>query len=56
MIKVLHKSLNVLEYISRYPEGQPLSSIAAAIGEKPTTTSNIVQVLAKRNYLERVEG
>lgn len=56
MIKVLHKALNVLEYVSRYPEGQSLSAIAAAIGEKPTTTSNVVQVLASRNYLERVNG
>ena len=56
MIKVLHKALNVLEFISRYPEGQPLSAIAAAIGEKATTTSNIVQVLAQRNYLERKDG
>lgn len=56
MIKVLHKALNILEFVSRDPEGQPLSAIAAAIGEKPTTTSNIVQVLAKRNYLERAGG
>ncbi len=56
MIKVLHKSLNVLEFIARHPEGQTLSAVAAAIGEKATTTSNIVQVLAKRNYLERVDG
>ncbi|MBO5220944.1 MAG: helix-turn-helix domain-containing protein [Clostridia bacterium] len=56
MIKVLHKALNVLEFVSRHKEGQSLSAIAAAIGEKPTTTSNIVQVLARRSYLERVEG
>lgn len=56
MIKVLHKAMNVLECVSRVPEGLPLSAIAAAIGEKATTTSNIVQVLAKRNYLERVDG
>ena len=56
MIKVLHKALNILEYLSRYPDGQTLSAIAAHIGEKPTTTSNIVQVLAGRNYLERTDG
>jgi len=56
MIKVLHKALNVLEFLARCPEGQGLSAIAAAIGEKPSTTANIVQVLAQRNYLERVDG
>ena len=56
MIKVLHKALNILEDLSRYPDGQTLSAIAAHIGEKPTTTSNIVQVLAGRNYLERTDG
>jgi len=56
MIKVLHKALNILEYLSQYPDGQTLSAIAAHIGEKPTTTSNIVQVLAGRNYLERTDG
>ncbi len=56
MIKVLHKALNILEYLSRNPEGKTLSDIAAHIGEKTTTASNIVQVLAKRNYLERRSG
>ncbi|MBQ4354431.1 MAG: helix-turn-helix domain-containing protein [Clostridia bacterium] len=56
MIKVIHKSLNILEFLSSKPEGETLSAIASAIGEKPTTVSNIVQVLAKRNYLERVNG
>ena len=56
MIKVLHKALNILEYLSRCPDGQTLTNIAAQIGEKPTTTSNIVQVLAGRNYLERADG
>ena len=56
MIKVLHKALNILEFLSRYPEGQTLTAIADAIGEKTTTASNIVQVLAKRNYLERQNG
>lgn len=56
MIKVLHKSLNILEYLSRHPDGASLTNIADAIGEKTTTTSNIVQVLAKRNYLERNGG
>ena len=53
MIKVLHKALNILEYISGFPEGQTLTAIANAIGEKNTTTSNIIHVLAERNYLER---
>lgn len=56
MIKVIHKALNILEYLSAKPEGESLSAIAAHIGEKPTTVSNIVQVLAKRNYLERADG
>lgn len=56
MIKVLHKALNILEYLGSHPDGDTLSAIAAHIGEKPTTTSNIVQVLAGRNYLERVDG
>jgi len=56
MIKVLHKALNILEYLSRNPDGKNLSDIAAHIGEKTTTVSNIVQVLAKRNYLERQSG
>lgn len=56
MIKVLHKALNILEYLSTCPEGQTLTNIAEHIGEKTTTVSNIVQVLAKRNYLERVNG
>ena len=56
MIKVLHKALNVLETVSRNPEGEPLSVIAAAIGEKTTTTSNIIRVLAARNYLEKENG
>ena len=53
MIKVLHKALNILEYISGFPEGQTLTAIVNAIGEKNTTTSNIIHVLAERNYLER---
>ena len=56
MIKVIHKALNILEYLSTKPEGETLSAIAAHIGEKTTTVSNIVQVLAKRNYLERSDG
>lgn len=53
MIKVLHKGLNILEFLAKKPQGSTLGEIAEAIGEKVTTTSNIVQVLAKRNYVER---
>ena len=56
MIKVLHKALNILEFVARHKEGVSLTAIAEKIGEKTTTTSNIVQVLAKRNYLERKYG
>lgn len=53
MIKVLHKALNIIEFLAKYPDGKSLAEIAEAIGEKVTTTSNIVRVLAKRNYLEK---
>lgn len=53
MIKVLHKALNIIEFLARYPGGKSLIEIAEFLGERVTTTSNIVQVLAKRNYLEK---
>ncbi len=56
MIKVIHKALNILEYLARREDGDTLSAIAAHIGEQATTTSNIVQDLASRGYLERVNG
>lgn len=56
MIKVIHKALNILEYLAGKTAGASLSSIAEHIGEKPTTTSNIVGDLAARGYLERVDG
>lgn len=56
MIKVLHKALNLLETVARCPDGLTNSEIAAQIGEKPTTTSNIVQLLCRRGYLEKRDG
>lgn len=53
MIKVLHKALNIIEFLAKHPDGKSLWEIAEFLGEKVTTTSNIVQVLAKRNYLEK---
>jgi len=54
MIKVLHKALDILEYISNDKERQySLTEIAQAINEKPTTCSNIVQTLLERGYIER---
>lgn len=54
MIKVLHKALNIIEFLAKYPNGKSLSEIAEFLGENLTTTSNIVKVLAKRNYLEKI--
>ena len=56
MIKVLHKALNILEVVAETESGMTLSEIAAAIDERTTTASNIVQVLYKRNYLEKLQG
>ena len=56
MIKVIHKALNILEYLARHEEGSSLSAIAAHIEERTTTTSNIVKELSDRGYLERVNG
>ena len=56
MIKVLHKALNILETVASSDDGMTLGEIAAAIDEKSTTASNIVQVLYKRNYLEKLPG
>ncbi|MBQ7981981.1 MAG: helix-turn-helix domain-containing protein [Clostridia bacterium] len=56
MIKVIHKVLNILEYLARHEEGVTLSAIAAHIEERTTTTSNIVKDLSDRGYLERVNG
>ena len=56
MIKVIHKALNILEYLARHEEGVSLSAIAAHIEERTTTTSNIVKDLSDRGYLERVNG
>ncbi len=56
MIKVLHKALNILEVVANSSEGLTLSEIASSIDEKDTTTSNIVQVLYKRKYLEKLPG
>lgn len=54
MIKVLHKALDILEYISNDKDKQySLTEIAQAINEKPTTCSNIVMTLLKRGYVER---
>lgn len=53
MIKVLHKAFDILEYVASEKDSCSLSRIAEAIGEKPTTVSNIVQTLLKRDYLER---
>lgn len=55
MIKVLHKALDIIEFIASGDEGRTLGSISDAIGEKNTTCSNIVQTLLKRNYLEKDE-
>jgi len=56
MIKVLHKALNILETVASSDDPMTLSEITAAIDEKSTTASNIVQVLYKRNYLEKLPG
>ncbi len=56
MIKVINKALDILEYVSQKEKSCTLSEIALAIGEKPTTVSNIVQTLLKRDYLERGEN
>ncbi len=56
MIKVLNKALNILEFLAKHPEGAALSAVAESIGEKATTTSNIVKVLADRGYLERTDS
>lgn len=56
MIKVLHKALNILEAVATSGDGMTLSEIAAAIDERTTTASNIVQVLYRRNYLDKLPG
>lgn len=54
MIKVLHKALDILEYISNDKDKQySLTEIAQAINEKTTTCSNIVMTLLERGYVER---
>jgi len=55
MIKVIHKALDILEYIS-HDKGRSysLTEIAQAIDEKTTTCSNIVKTLFERGYMERV--
>lgn len=54
MIKVLHKALDILEYISSDKNKHySLTEIAEVINEKPTTCSNILMTLLKRGYVER---
>lgn len=56
MIKVLHKALDILEFISHdKSKTYSLTEIAQEIGEKPTTCSNIIKTLLERGYVERGE-
>ncbi len=55
MIKVLHKALDILEFISHDKDKvYSLTEIANEIDEKPTTCSNIIKTLLERGYVERV--
>ncbi|NMB97639.1 MAG: hypothetical protein GYA02_13690 [Clostridiaceae bacterium] len=55
MIKVLHKALDILEFVS-YDKNRTysLTEIAQEIDEKPTTCANIIKTLLDREYVERV--
>lgn len=56
MIKTVDKTLDILEAIERLGGEARVSDIARDVGEKVSTTSNIVRTLARRRYLEQAAG
>jgi len=55
MIKVLHKSFDILEGLAETPEQpQRLRQIAGRLGLHPATCANILKTLVDREYVEQV--
>ena len=54
MIQVIHRALDILEFVSQ-DAGSPklLSEIASGLQLKPGTCANIVKTLTQRGYLEK---
>ena len=57
MIKVLHKALDILEFVS-YDKNRTysLTEIAQEIDEKPTTCANIIKTLLDQNMWNVLES
>lgn len=56
MIQVIHRSLDILEYIAREPEKPKLlGEIAADLNLNAGTCANILKTLVDRNYIQRLE-
>jgi DNA-binding IclR family transcriptional regulator len=56
MIQVIHRALDILEFVSSDSNSPKLlSEIAETAGLKPGTCANIVKTLTERGYLEKLD-
>ncbi len=54
MIQVIHRALNILEFLSKEPNREfGLSEITAAVDLNAGTCANILKTLVQRNYVEQ---
>jgi len=57
MIQVIHRAIDILEFVARDPERPKLlGEISAGINLKPGTCANIVKTLTLRGYLEKLDA
>ncbi len=56
MIQVIHRAIDILEYVSKDPETpKPLSDIASALDLNAGTCANIIKTLVNRKYLDKAD-
>jgi DNA-binding IclR family transcriptional regulator len=57
MIQVIHRAIDIIEYVARDPERPKLlGEIALDLDLKPGTCANIVKTLTGRGYLEKLDS